>query len=1033
MPSWTKEQEEAIYKDGSNIIVSAGAGSGKTAVLSERVLNKISKGVHINELLILTFTRAAADEMKERIRKKISKDPKYKDELDKIDSAYITTFDSFSLSILKKYHYLLNLPKEIDITDESIISISKKNILDNIFERLYETDNTKFTEFIDKYTVKNDSEIRKLILSISRKVESFTDRDEYLNYIENEFYSDSNINTLIEEYVVLINNLKEEVKLELENLNYYFDSEYVTKVESVILPLLNADLETLHNYTKITIPKVPNGTSDEGKNAKSKLKNTVDNLLKHNTFGNYENMKKDILSTKSDVSTITQILRMFFLEYDDYSKKRNIYNFSDIANLAIKLVRDNKDVRLELKNTFKEIMIDEYQDTNDIQEYFISMISNNNVYMVGDVKQSIYKFRGSNPSIFKEKYINYSNNLDGYKIDLIKNFRSREEVLNNINMIFNLIMDSNLGGAEYHDTHQMIFGNSLYNDEKEDYNYNLEVLEYNDEEVENYTKQEIEIFAIATDIKNKINNNVMVFDKETNKLREATYSDFVIIVDRSKYFDMYKKIFEYMNIPLTILKDGSLNASDDIYIIKNIIDIIIRIHNFDFGKEFKYDFLSIGRSFLYEYSDDYLLDVIMNNKYRETNLYNDFSNIDDFNSITPSIMLDRILEITDFYNKIYKIGDLENIDVRLSNISDMASKLANIDMSIVDFRDYLSKIIDDNIDIKYTSFSKSSNSVKIMTIHKSKGLEYPICYFSDLDHDFNTMDLNSKFICDKKYGIIVPTDEDNGVIKTIYKDNYIREEISEKIRLFYVALTRAREKIIIVLPEKDTDKLEKNANGVIEYIRRTKFKKLSDMIYAIKNYYPSFFRKISLNDINLSKNYLYNNNKKAVVNDIKSDDFTVEEIRITKKVIDKKHFSKSLNQLADKKTKENMLYGEYVHGILEYINFKDFNPNSIDDSFIRDKICKLLENDLFKNVKAAKIYREYEFSYVKDNISYNGIIDLMLEYDDHIDIVDYKLSNIKDDKYKDQLNGYKKYISDKTDLPIYLYLYSIINETLERI
>ncbi len=144
MPSWTKEQEEAINKDGSNIIVSAGAGSGKTAVLSERVIGKLKKGVHINELLILTFTRAAADEMKDRIRKKIAKIPEFHEELEKIDSAYITTFDSFALSVLKKYHYILNLPKDIGVTDESVVTINKKLILDEVFDSLYEIEDEIF-------------------------------------------------------------------------------------------------------------------------------------------------------------------------------------------------------------------------------------------------------------------------------------------------------------------------------------------------------------------------------------------------------------------------------------------------------------------------------------------------------------------------------------------------------------------------------------------------------------------------------------------------------------------------------------------------------------------------------------------------------------------------------------------------------------------------------------------------------------------------------------------------------------------------
>jgi len=178
MPNWTKEQSDAINKDGTNIIVSAGAGSGKTAVLSERVLRKLKEGINVNELLILTFTKAAAKEMKERIRKKIKKEPSLSAQLELIDSAYITTFDSYSLSVLKKYHYLLNLPKNICITDSTLVQIKKEEILDNIFEELYEEKNEKFEEFIGTFCTKDDKEIRNYLLNIYSKLELKTDKKE---------------------------------------------------------------------------------------------------------------------------------------------------------------------------------------------------------------------------------------------------------------------------------------------------------------------------------------------------------------------------------------------------------------------------------------------------------------------------------------------------------------------------------------------------------------------------------------------------------------------------------------------------------------------------------------------------------------------------------------------------------------------------------------------------------------------------------------------------------------------------------------
>lgn len=1032
MPKWTREQLEAIEKSGSNIIVSAGAGSGKTAVLSERVIYKLQQGIHIGELLILTFTRAAAEEMKDRIRKKMRDNPAFIDEVNALDSAYITTFDSFALSVVKKYHYLLNIPKNIGISDESIVKIQKKKFLDETFDEYYEKEDERFSDFIKRYCIKSDDQLRNSVRSLADKIENYIDSDGYLEKIKNEFFEEANIKNILEEYKKFIDEKKKTVSMELENVSHYFEEDYILKLQNLILPILNTEnLEKLCEYTNVKLPMVPRGTDEEAKTVKNRLKSALDDLLDYTKFGDEIKIRENILSTKDTVDIIIEIIKKYYEKLNTYKSENGIYTFQDIAMLAIRILKTNEDARLELKNTFKEIMIDEYQDTNDIQETFIGIIANNNVYMVGDIKQSIYRFRGSNPNIFKEKYDSYSENINGYKIDLIKNFRSREEVLNNINRIFDLIMDNDLGGAEYYESHEMVFGNTAYNEEKfADFNYDFEVLEYKNEKNSEYSNSEVEIFTIATDIKNKMKNGLQVFDKETSKLRPATYSDFVIILDRSTFFDDFKKIFEYMDIPLTILKDGKLNSSSDILIIKNIVDLIIRIKSKDFGIDFKYDFLSIGRSFLYEYTDAYLFEVITENRYQETSLYKDFENIENFNSKTSYELFEEILDITKFYSKLNKIGDYENINVRISTIADLASNLGEIGLDIIDFRDYLDEIISSDYEIKYTAFAGNSDSVKILTIHKSKGLEYPICYFADLDHKFNISDIKNKFICDQKYGIITPTsDEDNNesVIKTLYKSEYIKEEISEKIRLFYVALTRAREKMIIVLPESDINKLEKNENGTIELIRRLNFLKLSDFIYACKAYLPNYFKKLEINNINLTKNYLYNKPLNKIKQEEIIDEFDVEEIEIPYEYLEESQFSKSLPELVTKESKQNMEFGTTIHEILEYTDFENFDSSTIESDFIRSKIEKFVNNKLLKDIKKANIFREYEFIYSDDKTKYHGVIDLLLEYDDHIDIIDYKLKNTIDEHYKDQLSGYKRYIESISDKPTKTYLYSIID------
>ncbi|HBA37665.1 MAG TPA: hypothetical protein DCY94_02990 [Firmicutes bacterium] len=1040
MPTWTKEQKTAIEKSGTNIIVSAGAGSGKTAVLSERVIYKLECGIHVDELLILTFTRAAAEEMKNRIRKKIAKKPEYREELDRLESAYITTFDSFALSVVKKYHYLLNIPPDIEITEDSIVSLKKTEIIDEVMDEMYKDPDENFTKLVTKFSLKSDRVLKETLLELSKKVESQIDYKSYLKKLKEDFYTEKNLNYIIGEFESLIEERKHNLALELDNAYHYFDGDYCASLDACLLPIINAvSFDDLISLRSTQLPKLKRGASDEEKTAKENLKVALNDLMSLTEFGPLEKIKSDIMETEPITLAVEKILSMFFEKLEQFKKEKNIYTFSDIAALAIKILEQHASAREELKDKFKEIMIDEYQDTNDVQEKFISMISDANVYMVGDIKQSIYRFRGSNPIIFKSKYDHFSKSEGGEKIDLIKNFRSRSEVLLNINRIFDLLMDDDLGGAAYTVSHEMVYGNSNYDREKvEDFDYDMEIMEYENEKGSEYTNSEVEIFAIARDIKSKKDNNFQVYDKETDTLRPFTYSDAVIILDRSLEFDLYKKIFEYLEIPLTILRDDRLTSKDDIYIIKNLIDFLIHIKERDFSGTFKYSFLSIGRSFLYEYTDEYLFDTIEFGNYKDTSLYKDISSIDDYNSKTVKELILDLLDKTAFLDKLYKIGDYQSTTIRIENILNLATNLGNLSYDIEGFKDYLENLIESGLEIKYTPSFIDTDSVKILTIHKSKGLEYPICYFADLDHAFNTRELKNKLIIDAKYGLISSIESEDGVenesvTKLLYKDTFYKEEIGEKIRLFYVALTRAREHIVIVLPKTDTRKLEKNRAGTIELSRRLKFKNLSHFIYAIKDYMPSFFKTIDLESLDMTNDYIYDKSAKDEISTPTDFAFEVDNIELDAKPIENKRFSKDTLQLITAENQKNMEFGTAVHEILEYTDFKNFDPQSIEDEFVRAKVSALLKDDLFNDVKNAKIYKEFEFVYENDEAEYHGSIDLMLEYTDHIDIVDYKLKNTVDEKYEKQLQGYKNYIEKISTKSVSTYLYSIIDETLTKI
>ena len=1012
MPVWTKEQNDAIYKSGTNIIVSAGAGSGKTAVLSERVIDKLKQGIHINELLILTFTKAAASEMKERIRKKIKKENLVQ-ELDMIDAAYITTFDSFALSIVKKYHYLINVSKDVNIIEESVVKIKKEEFLDEIFEEKYRNDND-FKKLISDFCVKDDKEIRNQILNISDKLDMLIDK---IDYLENYQFSD--IDKDINSYLIYIK--KQVLSLEdiIIELSDYTDSEYLNKLYESINPLLSSDTyDEIKINSNLKLPPLPRGSLDETKKIKDKLNKKIKSINDLCSYENIDNIKDTILKTKDYVKVIIDIILNLTKKINYYKYQNDLYEFTDIALLAIKIVKENPHIALELKNSFKEIMIDEYQDTNDLQEEFIKYISSNNVYMVGDIKQSIYRFRNANPNIFKNKYDSYSKEIGGIKIDLNKNFRSRKEVLDDINLIFNLIMNDDIGGADYLKTHQMVFGNNAYINEgatKQD--YDLEILEYENNN-NNFSKDEVECFLIANDIKNKIDNNYQVFDKDELVLRKARYSDFVILLDRSANFDLFKKIFEYHQIPLNILKEEKMNNDQDIYVLNNLIKFVIKVDNKEYDSDFRYLFISIMRSFIYNEKDDVIFKYFLNKNYYDSDLFKKAKEISiDF---SPSYVINEILEKFSFYEKLITIGNIEASLIKVDQIIDMANNLTDYD--IILFSNHLDKMIRENYQMKYQINNDLGDAVKIMTIHKSKGLEYHICYFANMYKSFNIRELNEKFLYSNKYGIVTPYFDEgigNTIYKTLIKEDYIKEEISEKIRLFYVALTRAKEKMIMVIPYSEINSFNKEL--VLKNDIKEQYRSFLDIINSIKNRLEKCLIKVDV--LNLTKDY--NLIKENDYDILEFEKLNVENIDIENEEIKENSFSKKINEVITKDKKKLLEFGTEFHELLENLDFnKEIN---LENKFYQEKINNFLKSDILKNYQDAKIFKEYEFMYIKDDIKYHGIIDLMLEYDDHIDIIDYKLKNIDDKKYVEQLTGYKNFIESKSNKKVNLYLYSIID------
>ena len=1031
MPKFTEEQQLAIDLEGSNILVSAGAGSGKTAVLTERVLRKLKEGTHINELLILTFTNKAALEMKERVRKKL-KENELMDELDLLDSSYITTFDAYSLALVKKYADMIHLSQNITIAESSILDLAKREILDDIFLDYYDKCPKEFLNLITKFCLKDDKTIKKRILELDSTLDLKLDKNKFIDTYINKYYSNEMIEKYLNNYLELLKKKKDNIIDLYKEVRSLTSSKYLEQLEEMFLPFINANsYEELRRTLFTSLPKARTGLDSNSKDVRDNLIVLLKEFKDLVIYESTDDIINSIIKTKEYISCILELVKELDRRFSLYKRENNYYTFMDIEKLAISLVRDNLEIRKEVKNSFKEILIDEYQDTNDIQETFISYISEDNVYMVGDIKQSIYRFRNANPAIFKEKYDNYKKNRGGRVIDLAKNFRSRKEVLSDINLFFSHIMDDYLGEADYNNGHAMIFGNMTYEDKaKTITNSYLDIYTYDAKDKE-YSKLEKEAFIIANDIKEKVNSKYLVYDKDLDVLREIEYRDFVILLDRATDFTTYKRVFEYLGLPITLYEDEKTSGSVDLYLLKNFFVLAKSIITNTFDSKFKLAFTSIARSFLFSYKDDEIYKTLINNKYRENNIFKTFKEIiEDIDKLTPAGYLETLLDKLDYIDKLTLIGDVDINYSRMEYFYNLIINLEKSNFTILDISDYLERINDEKLEIKLAISKEENNSVKIMTIHKSKGLEYPICYFAGFYKEFNKDEYKSNVLFDQEYGIIIDEVDTNNklITKILTLENLKQKDVSEKIRLLYVALTRAREKMIIVMPSIEKDKELKDIVSDYDRLNYTNFAK---MVISVNSLFKDKIKEIK-NIKDISKAYL---EVKKV--DFKTDK-TIKELEIIPSIYDNnikenETYHKDSNI---EKTEEEMKLleiGRNVHTLFERIDFTNNKLPYIEDNYYKEKLTKFFNSDFMNEHNDYKKYQEYEFLYQNCNKTYHGKIDLLLVGDKESIIIDYKLKNTKDKAYIDQLNGYKEVISNKLNLPTSCYLYSIIDENFEKI
>ncbi len=1039
------KQRDAVYVSGKNTIVSAGAGSGKTFVLKTRVQRLVKdEKIPVERLVILTFTNNAAAEMKNRIRNVIKNTPEIANQLDLVDSAYITTFDSFAQSLVKKYNYLLDIDKHFSIIDENIVNIELGNILNDIFKNYYENPTKEFDNLITDTCDKDDTDLINEIIGIYRKLTTLKNRKKFLDDYEKKFFSsDNKLKELIKEYNQYI---LDKGMLLLPLYQVYLDHAKSEKARNSLEERIEAvksvkTVQDLCDILKKRKPQNGNGYQAYDDEDFTSVKDETSDIEKEiKALGSITDteFKEQYWYTKDNIILLIKIIKELDERIMNFKRKHNAYEFQDISLMALELV-NKKEIADELRSSIDEIMIDEYQDTNDIQDEFITKISNNNVYMVGDVKQSIYRFRYANPYIFKEKYDKYTDDLKdttakGYRIDMKDNFRSRPEVVNNINDLFSKIMFDDVGGADYITSHKMNSAKEEYkNYRKDEFDYNMQIYNYNIEGFEPYGKAVAEAFIIAKDIKEKKESGMLIMDKDNSNFYPIKYSDFCILVDKSTNFDLLKKVLEYFKIPAIIEKDVSIKSDDEVFIIKNLITLLIHIKDDNLDEDFKHAFMSIARSYIARISDQEIFDIFADDSYKNTDIYIKLMDLaKNIDGLSNKEILIELINKFDIFSKLIEASDVNNRSAKLEYFINNAEGLNKFGLDIYSLEQYFANILTSEDDFKMESKNADANAVKIMTIHGSKGLEFPIVYMPYLGSEFKPRK-QAKYPFSDRYGFILEYKKDNILDKTFVRKlrdiTELKENISEKIRLLYVAVTRAREKFILI--NTWNDKLESKSNINSQDILNCK--SYTDILSILRDDLSSYTTDIDLNTLGLTdayNSYLptdYDSKIKSIDDVIETD-----ELDIAYEFVENKHFSKELKDIKTKEKQKALDLGTYLHTCLEAYDFKNDNIKELHiDSNYEEYIKAFLDWDVVKNIKnAVEIYKEYEFREVKDDSIYTGVIDLLVEYPDHFDIIDYKTSNIEGEEYDNQVKGYKEYLEKKIKYqkPIKCYLYSIKNK-----
>lgn len=1160
MPNnWTPNQLQAINKKGSNILVAAAAGSGKTTVLVERIINKIiNEKIDIDKLLIVTFTNAAASEMRQRILEalytKIDENPENKDlqrQIVLLNKANISTIHSFCLEVIKNYFYEIGVSSNFRIGDSLELELLKQETLEEVFENLYEEQSKEFIKLLNTYsTYRDDEPLKELILKIYNYSQSMPFPEEWINENVEKFnlkdkldldfsktlwgeilieYFRDELASCINELDKTAKKIRNEVDLDkcylilLEDIK---NLENILKYKSwddICINLNNLEFEAWPRKTK-------NDTElkAECKEIRDSVKGRIKDLKEKIFISLSKEANEDLFDVYSLLKILEKVITQFSDKYRENKKEKNIIDFNDIEHFALKiLVKKDEDetyvptdIAKIYKEKFAEIAIDEYQDSNLVQEYILNTISNNNnIFMVGDVKQSIYKFRQARPELFLEKYDKYilaedESNIctENTKIQLFQNFRSRKNILDITNIIFDNIMSKKLGDIEY-DEKEFLNCGAKY--DKPDENMDiagkveLDIIDLSEEtevgvddpvdpekqeetDREILEKTEIEARFVAGRIKKLINSNYYIFDKKQG-YRKVTYKDIVILLRTTANTALvYERELNKLELP--VFSDSSSNyfETEEIQVILAVLKIIDNPNS-------DIPLVTVLRSEIGGFTDNELVEIRLASK--NTTYYQALREIE--NSNEPSKLKDKVIsflkmletwrrsqeylgldeliwhiyESTNYYDIV---NSRPNGEMKTANLKLLFEKAKDYEKAsfkgLYNFINYIDKISKSSGDAGAAKLiGENDNVIRIMSIHKSKGLEFPVVFLCGTGKNFNTMDLKQNVLLHQDMGFGPKFIDYERKIKydTLAKEaikvKSQNEMLSEEMRLLYVALTRAKEKLIITGYDKDMQKsiLQKSnvakENNKLDIVSIRKSKSYLDwleLVYLNNNLKDLL--KINLYNKDIEEN---ETSKKEIKDDIwnrKIEKSKIEEINnllnwkykylestkiegkasVTDIAKGKKkelaEITKKPKFLNEKVKLSRAEIGTLVHLVMQKLDFsKEYNKEEINELIQNliakdiiteneakyidtNKILEFTKSDLYKDLQNAKevhkekpfyIYLSSKEIYKNDtdeNILVQGIIDLYyINKEDKLILVDYKTDYVEKGSENELIDKYR--------------------------